>query len=81
MKIKTMNFISKSNEKLTTIFILDNNDNEVERYSFYNEPREIKIYPELEKSIDNISYLLHMVYNSGLKQEKIDFINENLNVD
>ena len=41
MKVKTTNFISPTNEKMTVVFILDDDNAEIDRYSFYNEQREI----------------------------------------
>lgn len=81
MKVKTTNFINpEDEEKLTVVFILDDDDNEIERYSFYNEKREMSIEPELKTSLDRLPNLLHMIYNSGVKQENVEFITEDLMV-
>lgn len=81
MKIKTTEFVSPENEKLTVLFILNDANEEVERFSFYNEPRELKIAPELKLSIDGLPDLLERIYNLGLNNEKIEFIKEELVVD
>lgn len=81
MKVKTTNFISPTNEKMTVVFILDDNNAEVDRYSFYNEQREISIAPELEESIERIPELLQKIYNSGLNNENIEFITDNIAVE
>lgn len=80
MKIKTTNFISPENERLTVFFVLNDDDSEIKRYSFYNEPRELNISPELETSISEFPDFLKMIYNSGLKNEEIEFITEDLTV-
>lgn len=81
MKVKTTNFISPTNEKMTVVFILDDNNAEVDRYSFYNEQREISIAPELEESIERIPELLQKIYNSGLNNENVEFITDNIAVE
>lgn len=81
MKVKTTNFISPTNEKMTVVFILDNDNAEIDRYSFYNEQREISIAPELKESIERLPELLQKIYNSGLNNENIEFITDNISVD
>ena len=81
MKVKTTNFISPTNEKMTVVFILDNENAEIDRYSFYNEQREISIAPELKESIERLPELLQKIYNSGLNNENIEFITDNISVD
>lgn len=81
MKVKTTNFISPTNEKMTVVFILDDNNAEIDRYSFYNEQREISIAPELEESIERIPELLQKIYNSGLNNENVEFITDNIAVE
>ncbi len=81
MKIKTTNFISPTNEKMTVVFILDDENAEIDRYSFYNEQREISISPELKESIERLPELLQKIYNSGLNNENIEFITDNISVD
>ena len=78
MKVKTTNFISPTNEKMTVVFILDDDNAEIDRYSFYNEQREISIAPEL---IERLPELLQKIYNSGLNNENIEFITDNISVD
>ena len=81
MKVKTTNFISPTNEKMTVVFILDDNNAEIDRYSFYNEQREINIAPELEESIERIPELLQKIYNSGLNNENVEFTTDNIAVE
>ena len=81
MKVKTTNFISPTNEKMTVVFILDDENAEIDRYSFYNEQREISIAPELKESIERLPELLQKIYNSGLNNENIEFITDNISVD
>lgn len=81
MKVKTTNFISPTNEKMTVVFILDDENAEIDRYSFYNEQREIIIAPELKESIERLPELLQKIYNSGLNNENIEFITDNISVD
>lgn len=81
MKVKTTNFISPTNEKMTVVFILDDDNAEIDRYSFYNEQREISIAPELKESIERLPELLQKIYNSGLNNENIEFITDNISVD
>ena len=78
MTVKTTNFISPEGERLTVVFILGDDNQEIERYSFYNEPRELEINTELKTSIERLPELLQKVYNSGLKHEKVEFNNEEL---
>jgi hypothetical protein len=80
MKIKITNFLSSDNEKMTVLFILDDNDAEIDRYSFYNEPRELDMSSELSKSLDRLPELLMKTYNSGLNQEHIEFITDEISV-
>lgn len=81
MKVKTTNFISPTNEKMTVVFILDDENAEIDRYSFYNEQREISIATELKESIERLPELLQKIYNSGLNNENIEFITDNISVD
>ena len=81
MKVKTTNFISPTNDKMTVVFILDDENAEIDRYSFYNEQREISIAPELKESIERLPELLQKIYNSGLNNENIEFITDNISVD
>lgn len=80
MKIKVTNFLSSENEKMTVLFILDDDDAEVDRFSFYNEPRESSMSSELGKSLDRLPELLMKIYNSGLNQENIEFITDEISV-
>ena len=81
MKIKTTHFTSEANERLTVVFVFDDNDAEVKRYTYYNEPKEIKIQPELEQTQLELSQLLKMIYNSGLNNENVIFEEETLKVE
>ena len=81
MKVKTTNFISTTKKKMTVVFILDDENAEIDRYSFYNEQREISIAPELKESIERLPELLQKIYNSGLNNENIEFITDNISVD
>ena len=78
MTVKTTNFTSPEGEKLTVVFILGDDNQEIERYSFYNEPRELEINTELKTSIERLPELLQKIYNSGLKHEAIEFNSEDL---
>lgn len=78
MNIKTTKFISPENEKLTVIFILDDDGSEIERYSFYNEPIKLEIEPELERSIEKLPELLYKIYRSGLNGENINFTSDEM---
>lgn len=80
MKVKTTNFLSSDNEKMTVVFILDDNDAEVDRYSFYNKPQESNMSSELSLSLERLPELLQKVYNSGVNQENIEFITDNITV-
>lgn len=78
MTVKTTNFCSPEGEKLTVVFILDDDNAELARYSFYNEPREMEINTELKTSIDKLPELLKQIYHSGINRETVEFINEDL---
>lgn len=80
MNIKVSNFVGNE-EQLTTIFILDDNNAEIKRYSFYNTPREMEMEPELRESFNDLPNLLKMIYNSGRKNEQLDFSTETIFVD
>lgn len=81
MKVKTTNFLSSENEKMTVLFILDDNDMEIDRLSFYNKQSELSMSSELEKSLDRLPELLMKIYNSGLNHENIEFITDNISVE
>lgn len=81
MKVKTTNFLSSENEKMTVLFILDDNDMEIDRLSFYNKQSELSMSSELGKSLDRLPELLMKIYNSGLNHENIEFITDNISVE
>lgn len=81
MKIKTINFYSqKDKENLTSVFVLDDNDGELEHYTFYNHPSEIKVQPELVSTIKNLPAFLEKIYNAGKSGENIEFSKEEIKV-
>lgn len=80
MKIKTTNFTSSENEKMTVIFILDDDGSEMDRFTFYNKPEELSISSELKTTIERLPELMRKIYNSGLNKEYIEFITDNISV-
>lgn len=80
MKIKTTNFTSSENEKMTVIFILDDDGLEMDRFTFYNKPDELSISSELKTTIERLPELMRKIYNSGLNKEHIEFITDNISV-
>lgn len=66
---------------MTVIFILDDDNMEIDRMSFYVEPSKSNISPELESSIRKLPDFLQKMYNSGLNNENIQFITDEISVD
>ena len=66
MKIKSVTFKDKEDsEEMLSIFILDDNGEEVEKYTFYNKKEETQIQPLLKTSIQKLPELLETIYRSG----------------
>ena len=74
-------FWPKIGVKMTVLFILDDNDMEIDRLSFYNKQSELSMSSELGKSLDRLPELLMKIYNSGLNHENIEFITDNISVE
>lgn len=72
MKIKSIHFKDKKDdEEMLVIYILDDNDEEIEHLTFYNKNEFTKIQPELRSSIQRLPELIESIYNSG--NQDIDF--------
>jgi hypothetical protein len=81
MEIKTITFNdSSNNEKMMSVFLLNDDGQEIGRYTFYNKKEEIKIEPEIEKTLETLPNFLKLIYNSGINKEKIIFTQESVDV-
>lgn len=81
MEIKTITFLDPAdNEKMMSVFLLDEQGQEMNRLTFYNKKEEIKLEPEIERTFEDLPNFLRLVYNSGINNEKITFTKETVNV-
>ena len=66
MEIKTLNFLNGNpREKLTCVFVLDDNNVELDKLTFYDEDKDVVLAPELAQTIDKLPKFLEYVYNMG----------------
>lgn len=77
MTIKSVTFKDKESiEEMLSIFILDDNGNEIDKYTFYNKKEENEIQPILRESIQKLPELLDKIYCSGKSNSQINFLTE-----
>lgn len=81
MKLKTLKFVSKEeNEKMVALFLLNDENIEIEHFSFYNKEQEIKAQKDLSDSLDNISSFIKEIYEMGKNGVSLEFSSENISV-
>lgn len=81
MEIKTITFNDPDdNEKMLSVFLLDDDGTELNRLTFYNKRNEIELEPEIERSFSELPNFLRLVYNSGRNKDDIKFTKESINV-
>jgi hypothetical protein len=81
MEIKTLNFLSGNpREKLSCIFILDDNNVELKKMTFYNDEKDIVMEPELAKTIDSLPSFLEYIYKMGKDGVKINFTKSDIEI-
>ena len=81
MTVKTINFVSGNpREKLACVFVLDDNNTELKKMSFYNDDKDVVMEPELAQTIDSLPEFLEYIYNMGKDGVKVDFITSDIEV-
>lgn len=81
MKLKTLKFVNKEeNEKMVALFLLNDENIEIEHFSFYNKEQEIKAQKDLSDSLDNISSFIKEIYEMGKNGVPLEFSSENISV-
>lgn len=72
--------VKGEDERMLFIIIIDDNGLEIEKYPIYLTKDMIKKLPVLEDTLINIKKIIELVYNSGKNNEKIDFVEEDVNI-
>lgn len=67
-------------ERMLFIILVDDNGLELEKYPIYITKEMKEKLPVLEDTLLKIRDIIQMTYNSGKKDEKIEFITENVNI-
>lgn len=81
MEIKTLNFLSGNPmEKLACVFVLDDDNAEVDKLTFYNDEKDIVMEPVLAQSIDKLPKFLEYVYNLGKKGISVKFTSSDIEI-
>lgn len=81
MEIKTLNFKSGNpREKLACVFVLDNNNAELKKMTFYNDDKDVEMEPELAQTIDKLPEFLEYIYNMGRDGVEVDFTTQNIEI-
>lgn len=80
MEIKTINFLGKDGDKMVAVYLLSDEGEELERFTFYNAPSESKIEPELQSTLNRLPSFLKRLYNSGINNESIEFTETDIDV-
>lgn len=81
MKLKTLKFLNKEeNEKMIALFLLNDENIEIEHLSFYNKKEEIKAQKDLNESLENLSSFIKEIYEMGKNGVPLEFSSENIEV-
>lgn len=72
--------VQGDNERMLFIILVDDNGLEVKKYPIYLTKEMITKLPVLQDTLINIKDIFEIVYNSGKKDEKIEFVEENVNI-
>lgn len=81
MKLKTLKFLNKEeNEKMIALFLLNDENIEIEHLSFYNKKDEIKAQKDLSESLENLSSFIKEIYEMGKNGVPLEFSSENIEV-
>jgi len=81
MKLKTLKFLNKEeNEKMIALFLLNDENIEIEHLSFYNKKEEIKAQKDLSESLENLSSFIKEIYEMGKNGIPLEFSSENIEV-
>lgn len=71
---------SEEGKETMLFIILEDQGIEKMRVPLYLSEDAVKALPDLEVSFKEIPKLLQMIYNSGIKNEEIQFINEEVEI-
>lgn len=80
MKLKILKFYNDENEKMTSIFLLNDKNVEKKQFSFYNKKDEIKAQQILEDSIKNLPDFLKEIYEMGKNNIPLEFSESDINI-
>jgi len=80
MKLKTIRFYNNEGEKMTSLYLLDDENVEIKQYSFYNKKDEIKAQKVLEESLTNLPYLLEEIYEMGKNGIPLEFSEKSIDI-
>ena len=81
MKLKTLKFLNKEeNEKMIALFLLNDENIEIEHLSFYNKKEEIKAQKDLSESLENLNTFIKKIYEMGKNGVPLEFSSENIEV-
>lgn len=81
MKLKTLKFLNKEeNEKMIALFLLNDENIEIEHLSFYNKKEEVKAQKDLSESLENLSSFIKEIYEMGKNGVPLEFSSENIEV-
>lgn len=72
--------VKGQDERMLFIILADDSGLELEKYPIYITKEMKEKLPVLEDTLLKIRDIIQMAYNSGKKDEKIEFITENVNI-
>lgn len=80
MTIKQTNFFNDEGEKVIRFSVLDNNNQEIDRFLFYNKKGEKQAEQEISETQDRLSELFKKFYLLGKNGVELDFCSEDIYV-
>lgn len=72
--------VQGDNERMLFIILVDDSGLEVKKYPIYLTKEMAAKLPVLQDTLIDIKDIFEIVYNSGKKDEKIEFVEENVNI-
>lgn len=72
--------IESTDESMRFIILVDDDNIEIKKFPIYINKEMTEKLPALLETYNDMPDIFRMIYESGLKQEKIEFIEEKLNL-
>ena len=79
MKLHSITY-HENDETMLVVHLQDDSNKDILVLPFYHKKEDIEKEKRLEDSITLLPKLLEDLYNAGLKQDKIEFVKENIDV-